>query len=148
MVKTDVKERVFPGFENIRPYTSGASAISSVDWMRTHLPAPCPCLPRVPVRSVSLATRTQVSPSYDEPLGSCKTQQMCSWACKMSYLLFDYLILWLRQCDHSVVSPFEKQATVRTLLSGPFVTAFAHHTQRDPCTSILAVPCGDVGHPG
>lgn len=73
MLKTDVKEGAHPGFENIRPYTSGASAISSVDPDArvpagpASLPAPRPCPPRVP------CCRTQVSPSYDEPLGSCTT---------------------------------------------------------------------------
>lgn len=82
------------------------------------------CPPHVPACPASLSAPC---PLLQEPRCLLATmshweavrhQQMCSWACKMSYLLFDYLILWLRQCDHSVVSPFEKQATVRTLLSG------------------------------
>lgn len=62
MVKTDVKEGAHPGFENIRPYTSGASAISSVDpdarvpARPASLPAPCPCPPRVAAGPTSLPT--------------------------------------------------------------------------------------------
>lgn len=60
MVKTDVKEGAHPGFENIRPYTSGASAISSVDpdaripACPPSLPALRPCWPRVAAGPTSL----------------------------------------------------------------------------------------------
>lgn len=107
MVKTDVKEGAHPGFENIRPYTSGASAISSVDPDA-----------RVPAHPASLAAEPRCLLATMSHWEAVQHQQMCSWDSKITYLLFDYLILWLRQCDHSVVSPFEELVTVRTLLSG------------------------------
>lgn len=124
MVKTDVKEGAHPGFENIRPYTSGASAISSVDpdarvpARPASLLAPRRCRPRVPAHPASLAAEPRCLLATMSHWEAVQHQQMCSWDSKITYLLFDYLILWLRQCDHSVVSPFEELVTVRTLLSG------------------------------
>lgn len=86
--------------------------------MHVSLPAPRPCPPRVPAGPASLAAEPRCLLATMSHWEAVQHQQMCSWDSKITYLLFDYLILWLRQCDHSVVSPFEELVTVRTLLSG------------------------------